>query len=100
MVNNPHLVSLLRTCSFALELKLAFTKTRSNKRPTSCLPQPPRSTEMYKKIEKVLKDHMIVFGLVKPKQSDRAEIIPKYFLLKMVLGQVTGEACKHPLFLK
>jgi len=70
----------------ALELKLTFTKNRSKKRQTSCLPQPPSRTEMYPKIEKVLKDQAIIAGLVKDKQSDRAEIISKYILLKMVLG--------------
>lgn len=55
---------------------------------------------MYPKIEKVLKDHAIIAGLAKDKQSDRAEIILKYFLLKMVSGQVTGKAYKHPLILK
>lgn len=59
----------------ALELKLTFTKNRSKKRQTSCLPQPPSSTEMYPKIEKVLKDHAVIAGLVKDKQSDRAETI-------------------------
>lgn len=55
---------------------------------------------MYPKTETVRKDHMIVVGLVKHEQSDRAEIISKYFLLKMAPGQVIGKARKHPLFLK
>lgn len=82
----------------ALELKLTFTKNRSKKRQTSCLPQPPH-TEMHPKIEKVLQDHAIITGPVKHKQRDRAEAISMYFLLKMVLGQVTGKTPKHPLIL-
>lgn len=51
---------------------------------------------MYPKIEKVFKDHATTAGLVKDKQSDRAEIISNYTPLKVVLGQVTGKTCKHP----
>lgn len=94
--NNLHWFFFQEHVPSGLELKLTFTKNRSKKRQTSCLPQPPRSTEMYPKIEKVLKGHAITAGLVKDKQSDRAEIISEYIPLKMVLGQVTGKTRKHP----
>lgn len=51
---------------------------------------------MYPKIEKVLQDHAITAGLVKDKQSDRAEIISNYVPLKVVLEQVAGKTHKHP----
>lgn len=94
--NNLHWFFFQEHVPSGLELKLTFTKNRSKKGQTSCLPQSPSSTEMYPKIERVLKDDAITAGLVKDKQSDRAEIISKYILLKVVLGQVTGKTHKHP----
>lgn len=82
----------------ALELTLTFTKNRSKKRQTSCLCQPPSCTEMHPKIEKVLKDHAIITGIMKDKQKEQREgIISENFLLKNILGRITGKVPKHPL---
>lgn len=71
----------------ALNSNRLLPKTEAKKDKHPAFPNHQQNRN-YPKPEKVLKDNMITAGLVKDKQSGRAEIIYNYIPLKVVLGQV------------